>query len=89
MEHTFSAQHDRIASLPPAYTPFGKDPLKLAPPGVTIPSKGPAYDSAVDRKFAKLVDVVTSRQIAGQTVGDRRIFDWAQDPATYSLFPAD
>jgi hypothetical protein len=60
----------------------------VIPPAMPGGHRVPA-ERQVDRKFAKLVEVVASRQIAGQTVGDRWIFDWALDPATCSLFPAD
>ena len=56
----------------------------LAPGGKALPAK-----VAVDKKFTKLVDVVTGQQIVGQKVGDRTVFDLTLDPATYRVLSAE
>jgi hypothetical protein len=56
----------------------------LAPGGKSLPVK-----VSVDRKFTKLVDVVTSQQITGQPTGDRVVFDLTLEPATYRVFSAE
>jgi hypothetical protein len=56
----------------------------LAPGGKTLAAR-----VAVDKKFTKLVDVVTGQQIAGQTAGDRMVFDLSLEPATYRVLSAE
>jgi hypothetical protein len=56
----------------------------LAPGGKSLPAR-----VSVDRKFSKLVDVVTSQQITGQPMGDRMVFDLTLEPATYRVFSAE
>jgi hypothetical protein len=41
---------------------------------------------SVDKRFTKLVDVVTSQQITGRKVGDRTVFDLTLETATYREF---
>jgi hypothetical protein len=56
----------------------------LAPGGKSLSAK-----VAVDKRFTKLVDVVTGQQIAGQSAGDRMVFDLTLEPATYRVLSAE
>ena len=56
----------------------------LAPGGKTLPAR-----VAVDKKFTKLVDVVTGQQITGQAMGDRMVFDLTLEPASYRVLSAE
>jgi len=56
----------------------------LPPAGKTLAAR-----VSVDKKFTKLVDVVTGEQIAGKTAGDRTVFDLTLEPATYRVFSAE
>jgi hypothetical protein len=56
----------------------------LAPGGKTLAAR-----VIVDKKFTKLVDVVTGQQITGQTMGDRTVFELSLDAATYRVLSAE
>jgi hypothetical protein len=56
----------------------------LAPGGKALPAR-----VAVDKKFARLVDVVTGQQITGQVTGERTVFDLTLEPATYRVLSAE
>jgi hypothetical protein len=56
----------------------------LAPGGKSLSAR-----VAVDKKFTKLVDVVTGQQITGQAAGDRMIFDLTLEPGTYRVLSAE
>lgn len=51
--------------------------------------KSMAARVAVNKKFTKLVDVVTRQQIAGQATGERTVFDLTLEPATYRVLSAE
>jgi hypothetical protein len=44
---------------------------------------------SVDKKFTKLVDVVTGQQITGQAAGDRMVFDLTLEPASYRVLSTE
>ena len=56
----------------------------LAPGGKTVAAR-----VSVDKKFTKLVDVVTGQQFTGQAMGDRTFFDLSLEPATYRVLSAE
>jgi hypothetical protein len=56
----------------------------LAPGGKTLTAR-----VLVDKKFTKLVDVVTGQQITGQTMGDRTVFELSLEPGTYKVLSAE
>jgi hypothetical protein len=55
-----------------------------APGGSTAAAK-----ALVDKKFTKLVDVVSGQQIAGTVRGDRMVFELSLAPATYRVLSAE
>jgi hypothetical protein len=56
----------------------------LAPGGKSLPAR-----VSVDKKFTKLVDVVTGQQITGQAAGDRMVFDLTLEPASYRVLSTE
>jgi hypothetical protein len=56
----------------------------LAPGGKALPAR-----VAADKKFARLVDLVTGQQITGQVTGERTVFDLTLEPATYRVLSAE
>ena len=55
-----------------------------APGGSTVTAKAVA-----DRKYTKLVDVVSGQQISGQASGDKMVFELTIPPASYRVFSAE
>jgi hypothetical protein len=43
----------------------------------------------VDKKFTKLVDVVSGETITGQARGDKMVFELTVAPATYRVLSAE
>jgi len=43
----------------------------------------------VDKKFPKLVDVVSGQQMAGKPRGEQMVFEIALPPASYRVFSAE
>jgi len=52
-----------------------------APGGATVAAK-----ALVDKRFTRLVDVVTGQEITGQVRGDKMVFDLSLAPASYRVF---
>ena len=55
-----------------------------APGGSTVTAKAVA-----DRKYTKLVDVVSGQQISGQASGDKMVFELTIPPASYRVFSTE
>ena len=55
-----------------------------APDGSTVTAK-----AVVDRKYTKLVDVVSGQQISGQASGDKMVFELTIPPASYRVFSTE
>jgi len=55
-----------------------------APGGNTVSAK-----ALVDRKFTRLVDVVSGQQFSGQARGDKMVLDLSLAPATYRVLSAE
>jgi hypothetical protein len=57
----------------------------FAPPG----GRGVNISALADKKFPKLVDMVSGQQIAGKPRGDQMVFDLVLAPASYRVFSAE
>ena len=55
-----------------------------APGGNTVAAR-----AVVDKKFTKLVDVVSGQTINGQARGDKMVFELVVAPATYRVLSAE